>query len=639
MQYREANLLTEENEQLFQQLKEKENDLAAHRAEIKKVSKIKEILIKRNRKLEETKVIAELERKTLRQSCLDLTKKVDAEKKKIDDLMRERDIINNNQTKAVGDSQHQTSLISILKQARHNMNLDIVRLTQEVDEYTKNINVYQAEKDQLITEAIEIQGTCVQSLGIIKEKELMLYDYKKQISACETKIKHQHNLYESVLSERKLHAKHLLEAQAEIAEMKRKLKIMNFGINGSKEEIHAKDIALNKEAADVAKITKDIEAIHEEIKNLKSQQELAQTYIRTQSSERAKLARFAKEAETEKNREEKALNALIGERDNLSAQLMRQNEELSKVYDRIKTLQSSLNRGEMYYNEKCKVIGNIRLDIINLRKQHRSLLEETGNLGELKQHLINVETEFTQEKIRLKALEEELKHPMNVHRWRKMEGSNPQEFEYMQMLQSLQKKLISLSKDDQDKQSLISKKEELYLHLKGLLAKQVGPEALEQVQEFETILKDKNLQLKHMSAELHMYQAQVREYRYSISQADKSLEDLKKEIMKKYNSRMIAFKNENSSKQIRIKSALKKPNISEPNSQSLESSPLPTLKISSESPIPSDTVESLNAQSIDTNTQLDDSLDYPDQVHEPLQETEPTTSELEESQDINGPNS
>lgn len=616
MQYKETTRLTEENEQLFKQLKEKESDLAMHRAEIKKYGKLKESLIRKNRKMEETKVLAELERKELRQSIIDLSKKVDeykkhvdSEKKKIEELIRERDIINNNQAKVLGDSQYQSSMITILKQARHNMNLDIIRLTKEVDDYSQEILLYQNDKDVLMNEAIELQELCLKSIGNLKDKEISLHEYKKQIAACETRMKHQQNLYESVLSDRKLHAKHLLDAQNEIAEMKRKLKIMNFGINGSKEEIYAKETALNKEAADLSKITRDIEGINEEIKNLKGQQELAQAYIKTQISEHSKLSRFAKEAEMEKSREEKALNALISERDNLSAQLMRQNDELTKVYDQIKTLQSSLNRGEIYYTEKCKAIRNTTLEVLELRNQHRSLVSETGDLGELKQHLINVEAELTQGKIRQKALEDQLKHPMNVHRWRKMESSNPQEFELMQMIQSLQKKLISLSKDDQDKQSLISKKEELYLHLKELLSKQVGPEAMEQIEEFETILKDKNLQLKHMSAELNMYQAQVREYRYSISQADKALEDLKKEVLETYNSRMSEAKNSSISKKpMRIKSALKKTG-----SQQLDQAPaadLDTNQAPLESQIGSEPVES--SQPLPTENKLETSATVED---------------------------
>jgi peptidoglycan hydrolase CwlO-like protein len=48
-------------------------------------------------------------------------------------------------------------------------------------------------------------------------------------------------LYEQVRSDRNLYSKNLIEAQDEIAEMKRKFKIMNHQIEQLKEEITAKD--------------------------------------------------------------------------------------------------------------------------------------------------------------------------------------------------------------------------------------------------------------------------------------------------------------------------------------------------------------------------------------------------------------
>jgi hypothetical protein len=43
----------------------------------------------------------------------------------------------------------------------------------------------------------------------------------------------------------------------------------------------------------------------------------------------------------------------------------------------------------------------------------------------------------------VKALSEELENPMNVHRWRKLEGSDPKRHELVQKIQTLQKRLIS----------------------------------------------------------------------------------------------------------------------------------------------------------------------------------------------------
>lgn len=69
----------------------------------------------------------------------------------------------------------------------------------------------------------------------------MVFDENAEIIEGETKLKQQQNLYEAVRSDRNLYSKNLIEAQDEIAEMKRKFKIMNHQIEQLKEEINSKD--------------------------------------------------------------------------------------------------------------------------------------------------------------------------------------------------------------------------------------------------------------------------------------------------------------------------------------------------------------------------------------------------------------
>ena len=52
-----------------------------------------------------------------------------------------------------------------------------------------------------------------------------------------------------------------------------------------------------------------------------------------------------------------------------------------------------------------------------------------------------------QEKRKVKALSEELENPINIHRWRKLEGSDPTTFEMIQKIHMLQKRLISKTEE------------------------------------------------------------------------------------------------------------------------------------------------------------------------------------------------
>ena len=98
------------------------------------------------------------------------------------------------------------------------------------------------------------------------------------------------------------------------------------------------------------------------------------------------------------------------------------------------------------------------------------------------------------------ALSEELENPMNVHRWRKLEGSDPATYEMIQKIQTLQKRLIMKTEEVVEKDLLIQEKEKLYVELKNILARQPGPEVAEQLSVYQHNLKEKVTFSRHLSS-------------------------------------------------------------------------------------------------------------------------------------------
>ena len=71
---------------------------------------------------------------------------------------------------------------------------------------------------------------------------------------------------------------------------------------------------------------------------------------------------------------------------------------------------------------------------------------------------------------------QELQRPINIHRWRQLEGSNPKLSEMITKVQSLQKRLIAAHEEIMQREALIQEKERLYKELRTILARQPGPE-------------------------------------------------------------------------------------------------------------------------------------------------------------------
>eukprot|EP00415_Alexandrium_ostenfeldii_P001832 UN1832 len=139
-----------------------------------------------------------------------------------------------------------------------------------------------------------------------------------------------------------------------------------------------------------------------------------------------------------------------------------------------------------------------------------------ANIDELKKEVYHPQRELLQERTKVKALSEELENPMNVHRWRKLDGSDPAMYELIEKVRTLQKRLIAKTEEVVAKDSEIREKERLHKELQSILEKQPGPEIMEQLEVYQETYTGKMKQMKAMSGELQTYQSQVGDYKDEI---------------------------------------------------------------------------------------------------------------------------
>merc|ERR1712032_1762288 len=185
----------------------------------------------------------------------------------------------------------------------------------------------------------------------------------------DTRLKEQQMLYEAVRSDRNLYSKNLIESQDEIAEMKRKFKIMNHQIEQLKEEIQQKDHALVKEHFDRQKVEKQREQLKNELGKLRKLKTKAESTIEKQHAEIGKLTSIIQKLEDDTIQQHKEYDQVINERDILGTQLIRRNDELALLYEKLKIQQSTLNKGEAQYNDRTQDIRLMKLQIQDLTRK------------------------------------------------------------------------------------------------------------------------------------------------------------------------------------------------------------------------------------------------------------------------------
>ncbi|KAK2535934.1 Cfap58 [Columba livia] len=466
------------------ELKIRDDEVAQMRLEISKLNKVRDVLQNKLRIAEEKRVEAGHEKSTLKNQISGLERELEAAKKQaeidrkaIDELMRERETISKNLVKATSATQKQIDLVKLHEQSKKNLEGEIQNYKNEAQKQRKIIYQLEKERDCFINEASEL-----------KQKD-------------------------------------------EIAETKKRLKSVTHQVDQLKEEIREKDEALVKAHLEHQRTEKEKESLKAELLQMKKQALETKHFIENQEAEERKLLKIIAEADAERLKQKKELERVINERDILGSQLVRRNDEVALLYEKIKIQQSVLNKGETQYRQRMEDIRLLKLETKKLRREKGILGRTAANVEDLRQEVQHMRKELLREQTRCKVLEEELENPLNVHRWRKLEASDPSTYELIQKIHRLQKQLISKTGEVTEKELLLQEKEKLYVELKHVLARQPGPEAAEQLQLYRRALREKTKQLKVLSSELNMYESQSQEYKHEIERLANELMNVKKKYL------------------------------------------------------------------------------------------------------------
>jgi chromosome segregation ATPase len=169
----------------------------------------------------------------------------------------------------------------------------------------------------------------------------------------------------------------------------------------------------------------------------------------------------------------------------------------------------------------------LKLELKTLHHEKDTLQDKLTNIDDLTREVFNVQRESIRHRTRCRALEEEIENPMNIHRWRKLEGTDSSTFELIQKIQFLQKRLIQKTEEVVQRDLLIQEREKLYTELKRILSRHPGPEVTQQISIYQDALKAKTKQIKSLVSEVNMYESQIDNYKYEIDNLNQQLTEVK----------------------------------------------------------------------------------------------------------------
>jgi len=532
----EANAaLVDQNKEQADRLKKAEDAVQAKQQELNKTIRTKEMLVKKLKSVEEARLEVKKQTEALDSAVQTLEREVQIERGEAEADRRhkadlEAEIAELKQSlESVGQAtEKQIDIVKLNANIIKKLEAEIVEHRAEAAKQKSMVQQLEKDREKHGAEASDMSAKFMATVEEVKLRETSIVDLQKKIVESDMKLKTQQTLYEAVRSDRNLYSKNLIESQDEIAEMKRKFKIMNHQIDQLKEEIQQKDQAFIKEHIEHAKADKEKERLKNRLMREKKKVSQTDAIIKNLESELNKLNHIIHEADSERFRQATEYDITINERDILGTQLIRRNDELALLYEKIKIQQQTLSNGEVAYRQRLEDIRVLRLKLNQLRRQLHIQNSSCSNLDALRQEVYTLQNELLQDRTKVKALSEELENPNNTHRWRKLEGSDPGTYEMLTKIQALQKRLIAKTEEVVEKEMLLAEKDKLYVECKNILARQPGPEVAEQLSSYQQALRDRTKSMKATASELNMLQSQVGEYKFEIERLTRELQDTKR---------------------------------------------------------------------------------------------------------------
>lgn len=195
-----------------------------------------------------------------------------------------------------------------------------------------------------------------------------------------------------------------MEAEDEINELKQQFKRMTQQISQLKDEISQKEQQKQHEDVQEANFKKENEKLGTQIKSIESQIDSSDKMIKTQDNDIARLKYVISEAEAEKLKQKKDYEMVINERDILGTQLIKRDEELSLLYEKIKIQKSTLKKGENYYQETIDTIIKMVDQIRKIKRELNDAEMDTECIPDLKREIFLLEKEILEQQQKAKFL-------------------------------------------------------------------------------------------------------------------------------------------------------------------------------------------------------------------------------------------
>ncbi|XP_054720756.1 cilia- and flagella-associated protein 58-like [Uloborus diversus] len=441
--------LTTEKKSLSTDLSTKQKELFNLKADIIGITKERNELARRAAMFEERNNDAERTIESLKAMNKSQNQEMDAVRKDLAEVDTNIKELNKEKNVLIDEIQKSEQVLSELRLELKESEDQRISLIKELEvsksqaeDLRDTMKRIERTKDNLSREIQQLNETITANQDEIKRLELSITNYKKtdlqlqqQLSEEITKHKvlsEEVRFFKKALNESKHQVEHLTDNQAVLANHIQQLKNYNEVLdeNGKKLEHRNKNL--------VEQLGFCKEQHRQEVKLVEEQQDKLK---RVQDDEQQLLKKLS-DMDYEVNTLQRKVKNLSEEKDVLNSKLINKDKKITQCNDELHMMQQNSAAIDRKLNERVEEIKLLKTEVSRLNKANALRTKQLEIFQATREELAALGNKLFQEQLKNKAMEEEIQKTKNLHRWRILEGIDPDRAQLISKNQNLQKLLI-----------------------------------------------------------------------------------------------------------------------------------------------------------------------------------------------------
>lgn len=353
------------------------------------------------------------------------------------------------------------------------------QLADKIDSLKISAQMLETHEENIKTLKNSIQKQHTEFIGMAKERDRCVHEIEINVNKLKKKeaqlMEVNETLAKSKASQEQCRLQSIdlnrrVEASvSEIIAMRRDIKILNKSIDEIEQDRRRINIEKDALTENVSRLEMNFNQAQKEIEQLKrtgiiqktdlersfTKNKMLNASLQEKSQEIIDLNNAISSSEKSVAKLYSRLEDRQNEKDFVGTQIIRRNDEIALLAEKLEVTQLALDRGESQYNDRLEDIRRLTIDSKNSRATVDVLKANAVKMENWKNRIAILERELEEKKFENARLLNELETPINVHRWRHLSGHDPNRMELIQKIQILQKRILNQTAVVADKEKML----------------------------------------------------------------------------------------------------------------------------------------------------------------------------------------